>query len=104
MAILIDMDMPTDCRDCPMETYYSSTGETVCIASWEILAYPYQTIQFNGRPDWCPLREVVRCRECKSYIKVENESEAWELCNHGMVSIHSVGGEEFCSRGERREE
>ena len=98
MAILIDMDMPTDCRDCPMETYYSSTGETVCIASWEILAYPYQTIQFNGRPDWCPLREVVRCKDCK-----------WHLNGHLCKQLSQFGSIEtpegfYCGFGERREE
>ena len=103
MAILIDMDMPQNCGECINLVCSTITGEVACVVAGKVVANDDEDTPKN-RPDWCPLREVVRCRECKSYIKVENESEAWELCNHGMVSIHSVGGDEFCSRGERREE
>ena len=96
MAILIDMPMPTECRDCPMEMYHYNTGETICIASGEMLAYPYQTIQFEGRPDWCPLREVIRCGNCKF------------LMPSGLCTVFADGGirpsvSDFCSYGERRE-
>ena len=96
MAILIDMDMPENCGEC--EFCHTENFETWCCPTGR------EDILHDARPDWCPLREVVMCRECESYIKSENESEVWELCNHGMVSIHSVDGEGFCSRGKRREE
>ena len=100
MAILIDMDMPTTCNDCKL---FNSTPSGLypysCRVTWDKVE-PF----LKSRPNWCPIREVVMCWECESYIKSENKSEVWELCNHGMVSIHSVGGEEFCSRGKRNEE
>ena len=59
MSILIKgMEMPEDCRDCPLEMYYMNCGETRCRAENKILAEDFKAIPFDGRPDWCPLVEV----------------------------------------------
>lgn len=59
MSILIKgMEMPEDCRECPLEQYYMNSGETRCRAGNKILADNFKTIPFDGRPDWCPLIEV----------------------------------------------
>lgn len=94
MAILIDMDMPTDCRDCPMVMYYAHCGYTQCRANNEVLAKNYKTIPFDGRPDWCPLREVIMCRNCL----YADRSEDVLYCK-GYVS-----DDDFCSFAERMEE
>jgi hypothetical protein len=51
------MEMPKDCRECPMQVYYSS-GKTWCKSTDMILAEDYKPIPFDGRPKWCPLVEV----------------------------------------------
>lgn len=56
--IAIDMPMPCECRDCPLETYYPFVGRTECRASGEILADDYKTIQFDGRHKDCPLIDL----------------------------------------------
>lgn len=59
MSVLIKgMEMPKDCRDCPMEMFYINCGDTRCRATNKLLAEEYRIIPFSGRPDWCPLVEV----------------------------------------------
>ena len=59
MSILIKgMEMPEDCRECPLEMYYMNSGETRCRARNKILAENFKAIPFDSRPDWCPLVEV----------------------------------------------
>ena len=59
MSILIKgMEMPKECRECPLELYYVDCGETRCRVGNKILAKNFKVIQFDGRPDWCPLVEV----------------------------------------------
>ena len=53
------MEMPKDCRECPMQVYYS-TGDTWCKPADMILAEDYNPIPFDGRPKWCPLVEVPK--------------------------------------------
>ena len=58
MSVIIKcMEMPEDCRDCPMQMYYMNNGETRCRAKNITLAYKYKAIPFDGRPEWCPLEE-----------------------------------------------
>ena len=60
MSVLIKgFKMPEDCRDCPLEMYYMNSGETRCRARNKILAENFKAIPFDGRPDWCPLVEVL---------------------------------------------
>ena len=59
MSVLVkDTEMPKECRECPLETYYMNCGDTRCRATNKILAEDYKAIPFDGRPDWCPLVEV----------------------------------------------
>lgn len=57
--IIKNMEMPEDCRVCPMQIYDSYSGETKCRAIDKILAEDYKTIPFDGRPKWCPLVELT---------------------------------------------
>lgn len=59
MSVLIrGMEIPEDCRVCPMEMFYINCGDTRCRATNKLLAEDYKAIPFSGRPDWCPLVEV----------------------------------------------
>ena len=56
----IDMEMPQECGDCPLNTYYPFVGQTRCRASGEVLADNYKTIQFDGRSKHCPLIDLTQ--------------------------------------------
>lgn len=59
MSVLIKgMDMPSECRGCKLMDYDINTGKTWCFPADAILAEDYKSIDFDGRPDWCPLVEV----------------------------------------------
>ena len=46
-------------------------------------------------------KEIVRCRDCKHSIKDKTFGDLW--CNQGRQS-NCVSGDDYCSRGERRED
>ena len=54
------MEVPKDCRECPMQMYNTETGKTWCIPANELLTDDYRSIQFYKRPEWCPLVEVPK--------------------------------------------
>ena len=93
--IAINMEMPDNCTKCPClnDEYWS------CNADWG-LTEP----STKHRPKGCPLKEIVRCKDCKYYL------ESNETC--GMVSVRLMfyaDGKRwtdncFCCWGERREE
>ena len=59
MSVLIrEMKMPSECRKCFMMDYGIMTGETYCKVNGKTLAESYRPIEFDGRPDWCPLVEL----------------------------------------------
>ena len=43
---------------------------------------------------------VVRCRDCVYWENGANEVESWEYCH---CFNHDMGGNEFCSYGERKD-
>lgn len=58
-GVLIEgMQMPYECRMCPLCRYFSSVGVTQCMVTQATLAEDYKTIQFEGRHEKCPLVEV----------------------------------------------
>ena len=89
MSVIIkDMEMPEDCRDCPMEMYYMNIGETRCRAANKILADNYKAIPFDGRPDWCPLIELpphgrlIDADKLMTILKGISEAEG-QIYGHG---------------------
>ena len=59
VSVLIrGMRMPSECRKCPMMDYGTMTGETYCKVNGKALAESFRPIEFDGRPEWCPLVEV----------------------------------------------
>lgn len=51
----LDMEMPTSCRECHLCIFYPSFGETQCVANNDVIAGNFESIPFEGRPEWCPL-------------------------------------------------
>lgn len=88
MAMLIDMDMPDTCGNCIF-----GIDRKRCPILWR---------DFSGNPNMrykdCPLREVVRCKDCKRY---ESDGGALMTCTlNDMITDDDC----FCWWGERREE
>lgn len=61
--IRIDMEMPKTCYECPFamhsyETLYVTQGNNSCVLT-------HKAITGTKRNKSCPLRELVRCMDCK---------------------------------------
>ena len=56
--IIKGMQMPSECRECPLCQYYMTVGETRCRGTGEVLASGFGTIKFDGRSGCCPLGEL----------------------------------------------
>ena len=56
MSIIVKgMDMPTGCRECLFNNFGTMSGETYCGVNGVTLAKKFEVINFDGRPEWCPL-------------------------------------------------
>ena len=62
-VIVRGMEMPSECRSCPFESYISDIGQTYCSASLKVLATAYKPIPYEGRHKDCPLFECKDWRE-----------------------------------------
>lgn len=93
MAILIDMPTPTTCNNCKL---FNSTPNGLypysCRVTWKKVE-PF----LKSRPNWCPLREMVKCKDCKHW----GQDGYKEGCKY-MMCI--VAENDWCSFEERREE
>lgn len=59
MSVIIKgMQMPSECRMCPLCRYFYSVGTTRCMITQATLAEGYKTISFEGRHKDCPLAEL----------------------------------------------
>ena len=59
MSIIIKgIQMPSECRECPLCQYYMAVGETRCRRTGEVLAYHFGTLKFSGRSKHCQLVEL----------------------------------------------
>lgn len=57
--IAIDMPIPKECGDCPLNTYYPFVGQSRCRATGEVLSDNYKTIEFEGRSKACPIIDLT---------------------------------------------
>lgn len=78
MSIIIkDMQMPSECRMCPLCRYFYSTGITKCMLMQTPLAEDYKTIRFEGRHKDCPLVELPekhgRLIDADAYVSMMEE-------------------------------
>ena len=83
--IQIDMPMPMDCEECPLNDEYA---ECVLLG---IFGSKY------GRLPDCPLREVTRCGKCRHY-QGNHDVQGCAPCD--FWGIGAVMWDDFCGRGE----
>lgn len=84
--IAIDMEMPMDCVECPLNDEYAE-----CALLGEFVA------KYGRLPD-CPLIEMIRCGECRHY-QGNHKSPGCAPCS--LRGIGEVMWDDFCKRGER---
>ena len=108
MAILIDRDMPEECGKCcflDIDVFLNND----CILEDR---NPFSdTMDLSrGRPYWCPLREVVRCKDCIYWVPDQVGVVEQPYCTRlGFEELSGLdlrigSAEHFCCFGERREE
>ncbi len=90
MSILIKgMDMPKSCNECRFS-----------VDGWCYVCAP-QSEEERKRitSNYCPLVEVVMCKDCKFLEMGQNESDSWRYCR---MTKGNVADSDFCSYGERK--
>ena len=80
--------MPEGCKDCPC---YEKSLYGKCNLKKEWLSVKDN----EKRPAWCPLKEILLCKDCNSFDRGKS------LCVHLGVTN---GGNGFCSDWKRRDE
>ena len=58
-AILV-MDMPDSCEKCKLHSFFGKDMDVICKVQGLTQSYE---VAYNGKPDWCPLREVPQKKE-----------------------------------------
>lgn len=90
MSVLIKgMAIPKDCRECPLQEYYGSSGNTLCFPTDKYLAEKYNPIGFEGRANWCPLVEVKphgRLIDADALIKALVRKEPFNDCARVVIA------------------
>ena len=101
MAILIDMDMPKRCRECNVliDCDGCEGWRCKCGISQMDVGYLNELSKKNSRPYWCPLREVVRCKDCKNASECIVPESVY--CDEMDRAVDCQG---YCHHGEWREE
>ena len=94
--ILIDRPMPKACNVCPcMYDYIQCTGlkdnEHESLSACD---------DYTKRQEWCPLKEVVQCKDCK-YYDPQYCGEGFGWCTRNGIG-HGTHDEWFCADGERK--
>lgn len=78
MSVLIKgLEMPSECRECPLCQYYMAVGETRCRRTGEVLASGFRTIKFSGRSEHCQLAELPK----KHGRLVDADEFMADICN-----------------------
>ena len=89
--IQIDMPMPKNCIDCPACNEYLMCAIPCNGRGWG----ENDVKEFSqNRPEWCPMKELVRCKDCKHYTGgLDGYCEKW---------FRKTGGNMFyCADGEK---
>ena len=86
--IQIDMQMPKNCIDCPACNEY-----LMCAIPCNGRGWGENDVKdfSQSRPEWCPMKEIVRCKDCKHYMTI-----------HCTCDGCCISDDWFCADGEKR--
>lgn len=99
MSIVIkNIGLPSNCYICGL----TNDGFYLCHAT-----HPYRMLTNDceeRRPDWCPLVDIVQCKECKhAHITYDGQCkycDMWKDNDENYIEVYH-DGEHFCAYGER---
>ena len=97
----VDLPMPKSCDVCPFN-YDFICCNAISDEEWEKVGddWNWNVCDRDDRPEYCPLKEIVMCKDCK-YAEVDmccSHPSEWnnsETRNHNNPNW-------FCADGERR--
>lgn len=92
--VLLDMNMPTCCADCPL--FDDRYDYPTCYYTQSSRGYNFK-IREKRMPD-CPLDEITECKDCIFSVRHEFKGEFWYECNNRDGLNCTVNGNSFCSR------
>ena len=97
--ILIDLPMPEACDVCPFNYDFCWCNAFGDHDEWEKYSNNWNdnVCDRETRPEYCPLKEIVRCKDCKNF-RPENYVAP---CKKVMRS-EDADENWFCADGERR--
>lgn len=100
MKLIVEMEMPKNCDECPL---LDEIGDyPMCRATQETRGYNFDTR--NKKMDKCPIKgELVRFKECKWYHarKENGNPQGYGFCIMDGMKTHN--DDWFCADGERRD-
>ena len=107
MAILIDMEMPKNCDNCDLCSVKWTSDDDAsswayCHPASRQIASAYSgddrivARELLDKPEWCPLKDVVTCGECKHWY---SDADTGMACEFTSMSQPEDG---FCNWGERK--
>ena len=97
MKAILVVEMPKNCGPCPISNDWFVDGE-----SKGFCPVTNEDCNFVERPEWCPLKPIVFCEECKYADKLGDWSDYDFSCRH--FNTHSINKGNFCSYGEKKDE
>ena len=97
MAFLVDRPMPTACDECPCMYDYIQCTALKDNAKESLSAVDDYTV----RQTWCPIKKVVRCKECRYW----DEGHTEECENSDSVCFHNgwCSPDFYCGDGEPKD-
>lgn len=94
MSIIIeDMIMPKSCVACPFE----HNGD--CYGGKSKLIMDIEDFNYYRHPN-CPLKEVVRCKDCKWW----HTDGVCKMLSSNHYPVVYMEADDFCARGKRKDE
>ena len=99
--ILIDLPMPEACNVCPFNYDFCWCNAFGNRDEWEKYSddWNVHVCDRNNRPEYCPLKESVRCKDCKwkKWVDVDDEVVCCGLYDFTRDMNW------FCADGERKD-
>ena len=97
--IQIDMEMPKNCLDCPACNEYLMCAIPANGRGWG----ENDVKDFSqSRPEWCPMKELVRCKGCKHWMPPSIGYKNADLGTCYGMGHGPQKSDWFCADGERK--
>ena len=97
----VDLPMPESCDVCPFN-YDFCCCKAINDEEWEKVEddWNWNVCNREDRPEYCPLKEIVRCKDCKyQYCDLKDGRIVCGKTDNGEIHLLDW----FCADGEMKE-